>query len=527
LLQKRINNPAAFIVLIGLLLSVPGASRGDIYVESSYILTIANTSLQDIIIGTSSSYTPAYASLLYHVNSTEYTMGSSHIVLNVDGTAYDLQGSYTVASAMTASGSGLGAYIQGSKIMGKVTFLSRYEIVNNVETGTRADMMKLMYVATNRDTSSHQVGCRVELDTEVNGNDGTNVSVDNGFSVVSTSSSAWTWKKENGDMPSGWWDYDVPPPGTATLVGRGVLAGNVYGDAATPPDVFEVANWSTVNDAAQWTLSTSAPVTDSAVVIWWTGTGSESGLNQLLAPGEAVTWIAYYGLNQGVLQATPTPTPTPTVTDTPTITLSPTITDTPTITLTPTITETPTETLTPTETWTPTETSTPTETPTETATETPTSTPTETLTPTWTFTPTETATPTSTPTPSSTPTVTLTPTITKTPTETPTVTASPTRTPTATPTPLLYVWPIPFNPKTAVGGVMKASVAPVGSTMSLFTVSGEKVNTLQEEGGMIRWDGRNAQGQMVADGTYYYVVKNVGKVYASGKVIVVIREGWP
>ncbi len=471
----------------------------DIFIDSPYILMIADTTLQDMVVGTSYSYSPSYASLLYDMyfsTSTQtiyYAIGTSHIVFNIDGTPYDLQDGYTVGTAMTASSpeTGLGAYIEGSEVVSNIDLRSHYEIVNNVVTGSRADMMELKYTATNNSGVSHNIGCRVELDTEVNRVDGTNISIDNGNSVISTSSSAWVWKASTGTVPPDWWDYDVPPPGTATLVGRGVLYNNPYGEAATKPDVFEVADWNTVNGTSQWTLSSSAPTTDSAVVIWWTGTGSESGLSQVLAPGQSLTWITYYGLNQGVLRATSTPTPT----------------NTPTPTFTPTSTGT--------KTWTPTETATSTDSPS----------PTDTLTATPSGTPTMTATVTSSPSPTDTPTVTYTSTFTSTPTlsSTPTVSPTTTLTPTVTPTPIgLHVWPNPFTLQKAVGGVLKAYLCPSGSSLEIYTVSGELVNTEREVNGLIEWDGRNDFGNKVSSGIYYYAIKKGDRVLLTGKLLVAL-----
>lgn len=140
-------------------------------------------------------------------------------------------------------------------------------------------------------------------------------------------------------------------------------------------------------------------------------------------------------------------------------------------------------------------------------TNTPTNTPTVTLSPT--------------PTISLTPTNTPTPTITLTPTNTPT----PVDTPTFTPTPVgLHVWPIPFDPKYAVGGVLKAYQVPAGATMSIYTVSGESVVNpplLPDTTGTIYWDGRNSNGSPVSAGIYYYVIKNGNSTLLSGKILLV------
>ena len=106
-------------------------------------------------------------------------------------------------------------------------------------------------------------------------------------------------------------------------------------------------------------------------------------------------------------------------------------------------------------------------------------------------------------------------------TPTPTSTISPT----FTPTPVgLHVWPNPFDPKYAVGGVLKAYQCPPGSVMTFYTVSGELVRSSGEVGGMIPWDGRNNAGAMVSTGTYYYVIKNNDVVLLTGKVLVLISN---
>lgn len=153
-----------------------------------------------------------------------------------------------------------------------------------------------------------------------------------------------------------------------------------------------------------------------------------------------------------------------------------------------------------------------------------TNTPTITPSPTITGTPTETFTPTPSGTPTDSPTVTDTPTITDTPTPTasPTVTDTPTVTPTPTATLVpFHLWPNPFNPVFAVGGVLKAYEVPAGSTLTIYTLAGEPVSTSDEMNGLIEWDGRNRQGRPVAPGVYYYVILNKGQIFHRGKLLVV------
>jgi hypothetical protein len=127
-----------------------------------------------------------------------------------------------------------------------------------------------------------------------------------------------------------------------------------------------------------------------------------------------------------------------------------------------------------------------------------------------------------TPTPSFTPTNTPTPTVTLTPTNTSTPTISPT--PTATP-PGLHVWPIPFDPKFAVGGTLKAYQVPVGYSLYIYTVSGELVldPLTPDNTGLITWNGRNKNGVVVSTGTYYYVIRNGSSTLLAGKILVLIE----
>jgi hypothetical protein len=161
-----------------------------------------------------------------------------------------------------------------------------------------------------------------------------------------------------------------------------------------------------------------------------------------------------------------------------------------------------------------------------------TSTPTPTITHTPTITPTPTATHTPcyagglscTPTITYTPTETFTPTATFTATWTPTATPSPTQTMTPTPTPGLHVWPNPFNPFYAQGGVLKVDYLPQGSLVSFYSLSGELVLALGTVGNRVEWNGKNRYGVPVAAGIYYYIVENDGKVLDRGKILLTRRE---
>jgi hypothetical protein len=150
--------------------------------------------------------------------------------------------------------------------------------------------------------------------------------------------------------------------------------------------------------------------------------------------------------------------------------------------------------------------------------------------PTATFTPTNTVTLTSTFTPTLTPTSTKTFTPTSSPTQTFTPTYTPTDTPSPTPTCVTYVWPDPYNPKTAVGNTLRISCMNAQTTVTIYTISGEKVQTLDpstacqvpDMWGMVYcWNGRNKQGAPVATGIYLYVVEQDNQVTQRGKFLMI------
>lgn len=151
-----------------------------------------------------------------------------------------------------------------------------------------------------------------------------------------------------------------------------------------------------------------------------------------------------------------------------------------------------------------------------------------TCTPTVTPSPTDTPTPCGWPgitcTPTVTPTITqtFTPTITFTPTQTPTATLSPTWTLSPTPTCAINLWPDPYNPVFAYKGTLKVSCIPNGGKVSIYTVSGELVQQVQELEGLAQWDGKNRFGSFVSNGIYFYIVQSGDKVLQTGKFLVTL-----
>jgi hypothetical protein len=107
-----------------------------------------------------------------------------------------------------------------------------------------------------------------------------------------------------------------------------------------------------------------------------------------------------------------------------------------------------------------------------------------------------------------------------------------TYTPTFTPTPtcVINVWPDPFNSKYAVNSALKISCMNPRTKVSIYTISGELVQTLDQTtacqvvntwGTVYCWNGRNRSNWPVSTGVYFYVVFEDDKVVQRGKFLVV------
>jgi hypothetical protein len=409
-------------------------------------------------LGTSSTYNPPNANLIYvYSGACNGASGTSHIVAKVDNVPYDMAGATLTSAYVTA-----GNQMSGTHRINNVLDLNViFKLVNNPSTGINADTMQYKFIARNVDSVAHHAALRLEIDTMVMNNDGTNISIDNGATVIGFNTA---WYKSSANIPANWWDYDVDPhTGTPSLVGRGHVKNNPSGEAATEPDIFEVASWSEVSGFGQWTMASSGTqiFSDSAVVYWWLNGSDPSAAGYNLAPGQSMTWIAYYGLNQGVLLATPTVTGvfTRTVTQTPTIYITHTITQTRTVT------------------------------------------PSRTRTHTLTITPTSTI--------SMTHTITMTRTITMTETITPTITLTP---------PDCYIVDLGPYPNPSDGGTTVAYMIPktCDVNVKIFSVSGElvweeKQGDRQPGRNSFYWDSRNMRDKKAASGTYVYKITALDK----------------
>lgn len=90
----------------------------------------------------------------------------------------------------------------------------------------------------------------------------------------------------------------------------------------------------------------------------------------------------------------------------------------------------------------------------------------------------------------------------------------------------LHVWPNPFDTHYAVAvgpqnqPALQAYQVPLTAKMTLYTVSGELVNTLAPlPTGYIYWYGTNSSGAPVAAGIYYYIIQDGNTTLLKGKVL--------
>jgi len=61
---------------------------------------------------------------------------------------------------------------------------------------------------------------------------------------------------------------------------------------------------------------------------------------------------------------------------------------------------------------------------------------------------------------------------------------------------------------------------PQGSTLCIFSVSGEKVFARQEKDRRVEWDGKTIRGVSAAIGVYYYYVRLENDILLKGVLLV-------
>ena len=69
-------------------------------------------------------------------------------------------------------------------------------------------------------------------------------------------------------------------------------------------------------------------------------------------------------------------------------------------------------------------------------------------------------------------------------------------------------YPNPFSPSTAVNGELKFANVPPYSVITLYTLSGEHVVSIDSWAIRPLWNAKNSRGAVVSPGVYYYVIRN-------------------
>ena len=85
----------------------------------------------------------------------------------------------------------------------------------------------------------------------------------------------------------------------------------------------------------------------------------------------------------------------------------------------------------------------------------------------------------------------------------------------------IRVYPNPFNPKAALGGVLKFANVPRGAIIGIYTLSGELTAAFQAKTAYVLWDGTNRLNNPVSPGIYYYHIKwDENRKHLRGKIFV-------
>jgi hypothetical protein len=83
----------------------------------------------------------------------------------------------------------------------------------------------------------------------------------------------------------------------------------------------------------------------------------------------------------------------------------------------------------------------------------------------------------------------------------------------------MWVFPNPYNP--AKDGTIKFDNVVPGSIITIYTLSGEPVKTINTSVIRAYWDGRNWKGYECSPGIYLFTVKNGSAVKLKGKIFLI------
>jgi uncharacterized repeat protein (TIGR01451 family) len=151
-------------------------------------------------------------------------------------------------------------------------------IIKNPDTNANYDTIMVRYAVENNNTFTAQVGLRIMLDTQANGNDASPVYTSSGGLVSQEE------KFSGAAVPDFWYTQDNPVSPVVTAKGYLSSAG------ATVPDMLIIGQWDYMNEGVNiWDYAVHAqPITDSAVAAFY---------NPVVIPTLTTNTItAYFGI---------------------------------------------------------------------------------------------------------------------------------------------------------------------------------------------------------------------------------------
>ena len=201
---------------------------------------------------------------------------SSFSTIRVDGTDYDnYKHSFdTEVSPPTDNGTvNTGVWTVAS---GKIRVTQSLSLVNGSSTGNQ-DTIEIKYTVQNNDSTAHEIGVRVMLDTKLGSNDSAPFKVPSIGDV--TTESEWL----AGNIPPYYQAFD-------SLTDPQIQSqGTLIGGSAIVPDRFVICKWSRVDDTPwEFTINEGESNGDSAVAMYWNPVS--------IGAGQSRTVITYYGL---------------------------------------------------------------------------------------------------------------------------------------------------------------------------------------------------------------------------------------
>ncbi len=263
--------------------SGPASQSEDVGITS--IIFIENTFLKAYVENANSRFTLGTTggdpgnpnddntNLLYGGSGVGYA-GTSFTTVRIDGVNNELWFSGTPIEYPTV----YPGYIRSITGMGDIEITQNLSLAVNPSTGCE-DLLKIQYTIENVGTTSHEVGLRIMMDTQLGSNDANLFRVFPG-AVEITAESEYT----GGSVPDYYQTVDYLA--TPLVIGYGTLKG---GDA-TVPDRIVFARWSLIV-ATLWdyTINPANTFGDSAVGLYWNPVTVNAG--------QTKEYVTYYGLS--------------------------------------------------------------------------------------------------------------------------------------------------------------------------------------------------------------------------------------